>query len=549
MATKGQKLLAAGTAFIASEPLIQAISHGPTGVGVGVIAGLVVGGIAYNAIDDVERITGKELPSLPQTNPASPEQPSLVYRMLNGKSTRENSSHTTKSPQEEVQQQSYYPRRSQDLSKLRQNIVPPGGYKPNVDTEPIAAVSMQRKKGFKPLPPVVMQQQIELSLDPRFPVPIDMAKIIENGFCPTRKTIFLLNTPDGHATEAIRDLGHIGLAGSTGGGKTNINRLITSQLLYCGAKVFMINPNHAPVKRNGDRMEDWRPIMARLQAPVAREASEITALLNYFMKIFKDRQNREQITPKRGSDIFLVIGEWPVVVEECPEAVDKVSRLLRQARQYGIHILAEYQDALVKTIGGSSGTRANYGTVYFAGGDSTTAKVLLKPPEGVKLDLTGLGKNGAVYLRSHSHHAITGRVPFFSNKALYMLLGFPEDPVTDEIVSEDDFYEEDEEDIEEIFAKMPDIRNDDGELEEEDEDYPFSPSRQSETPKLLVPIMPDKGPRAEDIDIDILIAVWNGGGNSIGKLQKIFKMTNHQAQLARKRVLESAKTHLEEAID
>jgi hypothetical protein len=180
-----------------------------------------------------------------------------------------------------------------------------------------------------------------------------------------------------------------------------------------------------------------------------------------------------------------VIGEWPVVVEECPEAVQKISRFLRQARQYGIHVLAEYQDAQIKTIGGNSGTRANYGTVLFAGGDSTTAKALLRPPEGVRLDFTGLGKNGAVYLRSHSHHAIPGRVPFFSNKALYILLGFPEDPVTDEVVSEDDFYEEDEGDIDEVFARMPDIRDEDGDIMD-DEDYPFSPNRdnqrQIETP-------------------------------------------------------------------
>lgn len=233
--------------------------------------------------------------------------------------------------------------------------------------------------------------------------------------------------------------------------------------------------------------------MARLQAPVAREAAEISALLTYFMKVFKDRQNREQLTPKRGSDIFLVIGEWPVVVEECPEAVDKVSRLLRQARQYGIHVVAEYQDALVKTIGGSSGTRANYGTVYFAGGDPTTARALLRPPEGMKLNLNGLGKEGAVYLRSHSNAVITGRVPFFSNQALYMLLGFPEDPVTDDIVDEDDFYDEDtEESIDEIFSSMPDIRSEDGDMDDDDEDYPFTPSRPAQTPEPLSPSSSDK---------------------------------------------------------
>jgi hypothetical protein len=241
-------------------------------------------------------------------------------------------------------------------------------------------------------------------------------------------------------------------------------------------------------------------------------------------------------------------------VEECPDAVKTINRLLRQARQYGIHVLAEYQDAHVKTIGGNSGTRSNYGTTFFLGGDFTTAKAMLGLPDGAKFDTTGLGKDGAVYLKSHSHNVVPGRVPFFSNKALYMLLGFPEDPVTDEIVSEEDFYEEDEKDIEDIFAKMPDVRNDDGDIID-DEDYPFSPSqdmsRQTETAiPALTPIIPNKGPRAEDFDDDMLIAVWNGGGNSVRKLMKILKFTNHEAQKAYKRIHAHAGAKLEaEAID
>src|SRR5439155_17113157 len=80
----------------------------------------------------------------------------------------------------------------------------------------------------------------------RFPEPQDMAEIIEHGFKPSRESILLMNTNSGYATEKISKLHHIGLGGSSGRGKTNTTRLIVSQLLACGAKVYMVNPNFAP---------------------------------------------------------------------------------------------------------------------------------------------------------------------------------------------------------------------------------------------------------------------------------------------------------------
>ncbi|GAC1359931.1 MAG: hypothetical protein NVSMB38_43760 [Ktedonobacteraceae bacterium] len=94
MAITGQKLLAAGTATLIAEPVL-ALAH--TG-GVGVIVGLVVGAIAYNAVEDMERMTGKEeVSSLPDSQESVAEQQfapveekhfSLAYRIFNGKSTR-----------------------------------------------------------------------------------------------------------------------------------------------------------------------------------------------------------------------------------------------------------------------------------------------------------------------------------------------------------------------------------------------------------------------------------------------------------------------------
>jgi hypothetical protein len=109
--------------------------------------------------------------------------------------------------------------------------------------------------------------------------------------------------------------------------------------------------------------------------------------------------------------------------------------LLRESRQYGIHVISEFQDALISTIGGNSGVRENYRTAYYFGGDLNTAKVLLDLPKGAKIDDRGLGSMGAVYLRSKANAVAPGRVPLFSNRSLYALLGTPVDPVGDDVVT------------------------------------------------------------------------------------------------------------------
>lgn len=87
MLTKRQKLLTAGTAVLAAEPVLALMHTG----GVGAIVGLAVGAIVYNAVEDVEgfveKTTGREL-SLPARKPRAAGQGSLLYRMFNGKSTR-----------------------------------------------------------------------------------------------------------------------------------------------------------------------------------------------------------------------------------------------------------------------------------------------------------------------------------------------------------------------------------------------------------------------------------------------------------------------------
>ncbi len=103
MATTGQKLLAAGPTLVIAESALAMAHMG----GVGAIVGIVAGALAYVAVDDIERMAGRDFSSLPTSQATSsgdtttgqeqlttPQQGkqqrySLAYRIFNGKSTRE----------------------------------------------------------------------------------------------------------------------------------------------------------------------------------------------------------------------------------------------------------------------------------------------------------------------------------------------------------------------------------------------------------------------------------------------------------------------------
>ena len=59
MATQGQKLLAAGPTFVIAETALAMAHFG----GIGAIVGLAIGAAAYVAVDEVERMSGKNFDS------------------------------------------------------------------------------------------------------------------------------------------------------------------------------------------------------------------------------------------------------------------------------------------------------------------------------------------------------------------------------------------------------------------------------------------------------------------------------------------------------
>jgi hypothetical protein len=84
-----------------------------------------------------------------------------------------------------------------------------------------------------------------------------------------------------------------------------------------------------------------------------------------------------------GPPRFYVIDEAPILAAADKRFMPWLGAVLREGRKFGLYIIMATQDALISTLGGSSGLRAQAQTVYYVGGDSYSAKALLGfvPPD------------------------------------------------------------------------------------------------------------------------------------------------------------------------
>jgi hypothetical protein len=250
------------------------------------------------------------------------------------------------------------------------------------------------------------------------PAPYDFLDELST-FRPTSQSIFLGRSSSGIITVAMSRLWHIALAGATGGGKTNILRLILAQLLKLGATCYLCDIHYAPNKRG----MDWIPIAERLAAPPVRDIQDIYATVEWLARSeLQARIDREYAGEFIGDPLYLAIEELPAVMAEKPEIAPHLSKLLRQGRQYDVCLIGATQDMLVKTLGTSGGVRECFRTGYYTGGDMTTARVLLDLQKGQSIDEDGLGVAGRVYLKTAITAAQEVRVPLASNDAVYALL-------------------------------------------------------------------------------------------------------------------------------
>lgn len=246
---------------------------------------------------------------------------------------------------------------------------------------------------------------------------IDLAAL---GFRPSLEAILLgLGEGGERITVPAKALCHVALVGSTGGGKSNLLRLLLPQLQACGAHVVLADPHYAPV--DPETGEDWRPIAARLHMTPAVATGEISALFGYLTDELERRLELRRAGKKWGPPLFLALDELPVIADSVPGSVDELGRLLREGRKVSLYSVGASQSMLVKVIGGDSSAREAYRTAFYVGGDLRSAAVLLDLAQR-EIAEGALGE-GVAYLRSRATSpARLVRVPLASNAAIAGLL-------------------------------------------------------------------------------------------------------------------------------
>ncbi len=380
---KANKIMAASAAALIVEPAMILAHQG----GVGVIVGLGIAGAAYLLADDIK---GKDTPSpaaaLPSTEKLSRHASSLGYRLLNGKSTREQ----------------------------------------------IDADAKTEK-----LPEEAQAWEFEGDEDIALPVRRNNATLftlsdVLRDFKPSIDRIYLGEREDGSPVFcSAKKLFHVALAGKTGRGKGSLMRLLLAQLCSLRLDILLLNPHYMRwVYTDSGNDEDWTPFEPYLKVnPLdCTEVPEIESYLRWCVeKLLEDRKARSRAGQRPGKPFFIVIDELPAIIAESKRCADYIAKILNQGRKYGIFMIVASQNFQVKSVSGDTAgaDRENYETGYYVGGDGTTAKVLLDMPVN-QIPETSLGR-GVAMLRCagtpDAEKAVKVRVPFTDNAALYRLLG------------------------------------------------------------------------------------------------------------------------------
>lgn len=254
--------------------------------------------------------------------------------------------------------------------------------------------------------------------------PFTFSQIVRN-FTPSLRSIYLASQDGTPLHCEAKDLCHVALAGSTGGGKSNTMRLLMSQLCKSGASVLLLNPHYTHYDLERD--EDWTPFLPYLvHDPMECRKYEVIAtyLKHVATKLLPMRLEKYAHSQPLGKPYFLVLDELPAIIKHVPDAPEYLENILREGRKVGIFLIVASQDFLVKTIApqGGGAVRDCYRTAFYSGGDATTAKILLDMPAN-QIPEDELGQ-GVVMLRNKAmKRAARVSVPYVDNVALYRLLG------------------------------------------------------------------------------------------------------------------------------
>jgi hypothetical protein len=492
------KLVLVGASLPVTEAVAALLHGGP----VGMIVALGVSGLVYVVADEIES-RGGELP-LPRPSPRQgPEDHrqrqagrphGMMYKMLNGKSIRG-----------DVEEADWQEDDQDHDDEDDQDDFDTGDWNGNTT--------------------------------------LAFSDLLARGWRPSMQQIFLARLDDGtDVFVPVSQLVHIAFAGSTRQGKTSIIRYLLAQLCFVGCTCMLLDPHYTPYDIETD--EDWTPYLPYLRfAPTeCKDYGQMEKLLHYTATTLLDARKRlrEQTRPV-GKHIFLFLDEYPAIIAERPSIQKDVAKLLREGAKYNIHLAIASQDFQVKTVSPQAGgaIRESYKTVFYVGGDKTTANVLLDTPVSPQIEAS-LGK-GPIMLRCATiKQAALAHTPWTDNQALYALLG----PSTYQPVENEDEEAATDEDGEGEASAFEAIDHQ-ADAQKKLPQLLRLPTQQQQLPQRQEPVLPkavvpEKGRKAEEIDLSRAIAIWNALQPSVKDLEEIFGLTNHQARRLREMILKQA---------
>ena len=271
------------------------------------------------------------------------------------------------------------------------------------------------------------------------PEPFTLSDVLSD-YEPSDKGIVLSKGNSGLVTVPLGDrMCHVALASKTGGGKTNAQRIIATQLLASDQDVYFCDPTWQDIRVNNDGQRfDYRPIRNRLAEPPATTPEAATDVMR---RLVEETQKRMRVAENRVVRLprkYVIADELPYFAQYSKEFMGYVATIVRIGRNYGIYLIVAAQDFQNNTLNVEGGAfRSNFLTNYFGNGDLTTARLLLRFERGEKPDLHKVGSNGVFLLNAqgYSNSRIKVRVPLGDNESVYQLLGSrPDIPVNDEVV-------------------------------------------------------------------------------------------------------------------
>ena len=264
------------------------------------------------------------------------------------------------------------------------------------------------------------------------PEPYTMSDVLQN-WQPSKDGILLAKKQELITVPIGESLCHTTFTSATDGGKTNNERMLLIQLASLGQCIYLCDRNYQPFREDKKlgTWYDYRPIEAQLAHEPIVDTKQAVALLKFLYSIVEDRRTERRKVQTANAivpfeDKYLFFDELPAFASEDREVMILLGRLLREARQYGVFVIAASQDLLNQTLNNDNGAiRDNLLTNFYGGGDSTTARFVLNLAKGQTIDETGLGIQGVTYLRAKGARIerIKARTPLSDNNATMMLLG------------------------------------------------------------------------------------------------------------------------------